>query len=346
MIITVLNGARWIDTCFKSILCQTAGSDKTLQIEVCVFDDASTDDTRELLQGWKTTLETSGMWMKIVGGNSEQPKGVGYGRNYAIKYATGSYLCFQDIDDEMLPDRISKQYQMAKNNQDAIIGSKFIRTPPNSTCRFTRWANELDPGKLDIQIYTTNGPTVIMPTWFCHRKVFDRVGAFCEDGKGTPEDLIFFYKHLDFGGRILRVDEVLLNYAYHENATTFSISKEIIWKIRLERLIEKILRTDPWKHGFTIWNAGKQGRRFFRDLPDDCKSFVRAFCDVDENKINTNYEYFDEVKRKVLYTVPIIHFKTAEKPIVVCMKLDLTNGVFEENLKSMNLIEGLDYVIF
>lgn len=137
-------------------------------------------------------------------------------------------------------------------------------------------------------------------SWISHNLILSnliffetcRVGAFCEDGKGTPEDLIFFYKHLDFGGRILRVDEVLLNYAYHENATTFSISKEIIWKIRLERLIEKILRTDPWKHGFTIWNAGKQGRRFFRDLPDDCKSFVRAFCDVDEsNMLFFDYQY-------------------------------------------------------
>lgn len=38
---------------------------------------------------------------------------------------------------------------------------------------------------------------------------------FSENGRGTPEDLIFFYHHLDVGGKILRVDEDLLMYRYH-----------------------------------------------------------------------------------------------------------------------------------
>lgn len=106
-----------------------------------------------------------------------------------------------------------------------IIGSQFIR-PDDSTKRFTEWANVLPKDKLQVQIYTTNGPTIIMPTWFCHRKVFHRIpGGFDEGGRGVPEDLIFFYKHLDLGGQIERVDEVLLFYNYHKAATTFSIQE-------------------------------------------------------------------------------------------------------------------------
>lgn len=55
-----------------------------------------------------------------------------------------------------------------------IIGSRFTRDPPDSTLRYTKWANELDESKLTLQVYTSHGPTVIMPTWFCHRAVFDR----------------------------------------------------------------------------------------------------------------------------------------------------------------------------
>lgn len=33
------------------------------------------------------------------------------------------------------------------------------------------------------QAYTAFGPTLIQPTWFCSRRLYDRVGAFCEDGK-------------------------------------------------------------------------------------------------------------------------------------------------------------------
>lgn len=55
-----------------------------------------------------------------------------------------------------------------------------------------------------------------MPTWFCSRKVFDRIeNGFSEKGKGTPEDLIFFYNHLDLSGIVRRVNEDLLMYRYH-----------------------------------------------------------------------------------------------------------------------------------
>lgn len=50
-------------------------------------------------------------------------------------------------------------------------------------------------------------------------------GGFSEEGQGTPEDLIFFYSHLDNNGKILRTDEVILDYYYHPAATTFSIKQ-------------------------------------------------------------------------------------------------------------------------
>lgn len=165
-----------------------------------------------------------------------------------------------------------------------IVGSKFIRTPTNATCRYTTWANNLDNSKLTTQVFTSHGPTIIMPSWFCHRSVYERVGGFCEAGKGTPEDLIFFYKHLDLNGKVIRTDQVLLNYKYHLNATTFTVDKETIWQIRLHRLIETVLCKSPWNKTFSIWNAGKQGRKFYRYLPDFIKSRVIAFCDVDTSK--------------------------------------------------------------
>jgi hypothetical protein len=55
--------------------------------------------------------------------------------------------------------------------------------------------------------------------------MFYRVGGFDESGKGTPEDLIFFYRHLDLNGRVYRVDETLLTYRYHPLQTTFSVDE-------------------------------------------------------------------------------------------------------------------------
>ncbi|XP_037927928.1 UDP-GlcNAc:betaGal beta-1,3-N-acetylglucosaminyltransferase-like protein 1 [Teleopsis dalmanni] len=373
IIITILNGAKWIDNCFESILKQTAvqkqqqqqqqlqtqysirtahvtshnNQCENVQLEVCAFDDCSTDNTVEILKLWRQRFKNVNVPLVIIRNESEKSKGVGYGRNAAIANSTGTYLCFQDVDDIMLPNRILKQYALAKRHQDAIIGSKFMRIPTNSTCRFSKWANDLDPQKLTLQIYTSNGPTVIMPTWFCHRSVYNNISnGFCDDGHGIPEDLIFFYKHLDRGGSVLRVDQCLLKYRYHPEATTFSIAAKTILRIRLRHLIENILQKEPWSNGFTIWNAGKQGKTFFRDLPAVEKHKVISFCDVDKKKIQNMYKYFDQVTRKITHTIPVLHFTQAKPPLVICMKLDMTNGAFEANLRSLNLTEGTDYILF
>lgn len=40
--------------------------------------------------------------------------------------------------------------------------------------RFTNWANTLTAEQLTLQIYTSNGPTIIMPTWFFHKDVIKK----------------------------------------------------------------------------------------------------------------------------------------------------------------------------
>lgn len=202
----------------------------SVHLEIVIFIDGSDavplDRTEAILSGWRTKLERRSIPLRIVKTGAQ--RGVGYGRNRAIEASTGEFLCFQDIDDVMYADRLEEQLAMATslglNQRVTIVGSKFDRNS-NATQRFTDWANNLSSEKLSLQIYTSNGPTIIMPTWFCHRSVVDRVGGFSETGAGTPEDLIFFYRHLDMGGKVARVDKSLLLYFYHPSATTFSIDK-------------------------------------------------------------------------------------------------------------------------
>ncbi|GAB0095233.1 UDP-GlcNAc:betaGal beta-1,3-N-acetylglucosaminyltransferase-like protein 1 [Sergentomyia squamirostris] len=342
VIITVLNGEKWVNWCMETIMSQ---EDDTIR-EISVFDDSSTDSTVERLQKWSERFLKKSIKLIITRNTWGNPRGVGFGRNRAIEKSSGEYLCFLDIDDEMTPCRCSKQIQAAKLQQNAIIGGKFNRIPPDSTARFTKWANNLEKEKLKVQIYTSHGPTVIMPTWFFHRNVFLAVGGFCEEGKGCPEDLIFFLKHLQLGGEVCRVDDIVLNYRYHEEATTFTIRWETIWHIRLKHLIENVLCKPPWNEGFAIWNAGKQGKRLYRDLPEDFQKLVRCFYDVDAKKTRRTFQSYDPVMRKCGQEIPILDFREADPPIVICMKMDLTDGAFEDNIASLNLTEGVDYILF
>ncbi|KPP65426.1 hypothetical protein Z043_116163, partial [Scleropages formosus] len=174
-----------------------------------------------------------------------------------------------------------------------IIGCRVRREPEGSTERYTRWINSLSPEQLLTQVYTSHGPTVIMPTWLCSRDWFQRVGRFDEGGLGVPEDLLFFYESLRRGGGVHRVDDCLLVYRYHDQAATQSVLEETIWMLRVAFLQERVL--SQWE-AFTIWNAGKQGRRLYRSLSVANRRKVRAFCDVDENKIRKGFYTYEESK--------------------------------------------------
>ncbi|KAL3245875.1 hypothetical protein MRX96_058158 [Rhipicephalus microplus] len=307
VIIPVFNGEQWIDECLSSVAQQEF--DGTL--EVSIYDDSSTDGTAELLLEWKTKLESRGFLVRISSGDpGSKPRGVGFAKNAAVRQSKGWYLCFQDIDDVMHPSRVQEQFcEATKQLPNTIVGSQYHRLPEGSTERYTLWANTLDPRKLTVQ--------------------------------GTPEDLIFFYKHLDLGGNVARVEKDLLTYRYHPQQSTFTIAESTIWDLRLARLKQRVLAHWP---SFTIWNAGKAGSQVLQE-PRTLRT-VFAFCDVDQKKISKGVYIHEESEEVPRPRVPIIHFNDATPPLVICMKLDLTNGSFEANLSSLNLIEGVDYVHF
>ncbi|XP_057700408.1 queuosine-tRNA galactosyltransferase isoform X1 [Corythoichthys intestinalis] len=339
IIMPVYNASCWLDECLQAILDQ----DFTGSMELSVFDDASTDDSRKVVDAWKQRFEGKGISVVVSGHNSDQPRGVGHAKNKAIAQSSGKYLCFQDADDVMLPQRVRLQFEASVLHSSSLIGCRVRRDPEGSTERYTRWINTITQDQLLTQVYTSHGPTVIMPTWFCSRDWFLTVGCFNEEGKGVPEDLIFFYQSLRQGGLVTRVDHCLVVYRYHEKATTHSVKEETLWKLRVEFLQERVICT--WEN-FTIWNAGKQGRKLYRCLDATNQKKVRAFCDVDKNKINKGFYTYEDSKERPKPKIPILHYKDASPPFIICVKMDMTGGVLEENLNSLQLKEGVDFYHF
>ncbi|KAM3923910.1 queuosine-tRNA galactosyltransferase isoform 2-T2 [Leptodactylus fuscus] len=338
LIVPVYNAELWLDECLTSVFQQDFGG----VMELSIYNDSSTDGSLGIINHWKPKLEERGIRVILGGHNSERPRGVGYAKNQAIKQSAGRYLCFLDSDDVMMPQRVRLQYEAAQRFPKSIIGCRVTREPADATERYTRWINSVTPAQLLTQVFTSHGPTVIMPTWFCSREWFCYVGQFVEDGQGTPEDLLFFYDHLRSGGGVHRVDECLLQYRYHQQAATHSVTEETIWRNRVQFLEERVL--EHWT-SFTIWNAGKQGRRLYRSLTPKNRDKVVAFCDVDKNKISKGFYTFEESERPKP-RVPVLHFTEAKPPFIICVKLDLTGGGFEDNLRSLSLKEGEDYYHF
>lgn len=92
----------------------------------------------------------------------------------------------------------------------------------------------------------------------------------------------------------------------------------MIWNLRIERLQIVIL---PKWNKFTIWNAGKQGRKFYNSLTPSNQLKVEAMCDVDTSKVGKQYNPFNLSKRQEGRKIDIIHYSKARPPFVICVKL-------------------------
>ena len=87
--------------------------------------------------------------------------------------------------------------------------------------------------------------------------------------------------------------------------------------------------------------ARRDGRNLLNALGNGARAKATAFCDVDPKKIGTTYHNAGTGTR-----VPVVHFTQAEPPFVCCVALGRTEGAFERNLASLNLVEGRDYYHF
>ena len=130
VIIPVFNGEKWLEECLQSVADQSILKINYVKLSVSVYNDASADNSKQVLDCWRLKFENLSIDF-IVTDNCDAPGGVGFARNRAIdvvlaKNESIEYFCFLDCDDVMKPQRIEKQLEMCRLNQNAIIGSQVI----------------------------------------------------------------------------------------------------------------------------------------------------------------------------------------------------------------------------
>jgi glycosyltransferase involved in cell wall biosynthesis len=94
VVLTTFNRSALLPRSIASVLAQTHND-----FELIVVDDCSTDATQEAL------ARIDDPRMRVV--RHERNLGVSMARNTGVAAATGAFVCFQDDDDEWLPDRLA-----------------------------------------------------------------------------------------------------------------------------------------------------------------------------------------------------------------------------------------------
>eukprot|EP00730_Choanoeca_flexa_P019572 TRINITY_DN9567_c0_g1_i2.p1 TRINITY_DN9567_c0_g1~~TRINITY_DN9567_c0_g1_i2.p1 ORF type:complete len:424 (+),score=42.27 TRINITY_DN9567_c0_g1_i2:51-1322(+) len=414
VIIPVRNVAEYLFEALNSVIKQ-----KHRPIELSIYEDGSTDASLRIIQEFAERLGQGNVSLRlkcwqcfdaspdeICNCTSTRQEGhnvgIGTARNRAVAQSRGSFLCMLDSDDIMMPDRISRQLAASELMPNAIIGSQVTRLPATATDRYTAWINQTTQQQLITHRFKE--VTLITPTWFMPRRVFDKAGGFPPD---LAEDLLFLHQHLaafaaDHGHHgdrpwimstsqplrsqgekcatgeipekrskivpeiasdwpelaaldssaalsdisLFRIDQPLTIYRHREGSGSYRVSKELLRKIRVELFEQQVLSTLPWREGFTIWGAGKNGRQFYRTLSSENQARVRMFVDVDPKKVGTRYTDHGPTGRSFVRKIPIGSLSELQPPFVTCVSLDRTEGAFEDNLAATQAREGIDYFTF
>jgi len=106
VVIPTHNRAALVKAAIDSVLAQSR------QVrEIIVVDDASTDDTRNLLAGY-------GSRIRVLHGDG---KGAAEARNRGMRAAQGKWIAFLDDDDVWVADKIERQMALAEQAPDARL---------------------------------------------------------------------------------------------------------------------------------------------------------------------------------------------------------------------------------
>ena len=110
VLIPVYNTAKYLPACLDSVLSQSMP-----EFEVIAVNDASTDDSRQILARYAAKDSR----IRII--DHECNKGLLAARITGIKAASGKYIQFLDSDDELLPEILRELFDTAEKNQADIV---------------------------------------------------------------------------------------------------------------------------------------------------------------------------------------------------------------------------------
>jgi glycosyltransferase involved in cell wall biosynthesis len=161
VLLAVHNGGRYLGAAIDSVLGQTVED-----LELIVIDDASTDETPDL-------LATAGDERLVVLRNDQQD-GLATSLNRGLEVATGRYVARLDDDDIAAPERLERQLARIRAEPDvAIVGSAVVDLDADGGRGRT---HRLPTGGAALRWHALFSSPFFHPTVLVDRETLDRHG--------------------------------------------------------------------------------------------------------------------------------------------------------------------------
>lgn len=167
VIIPTYNRAHLLKRSIYSVLSQSYTN-----LELLVVDDASTDNTQDIVS------QIDDKRLRYI--RCKSNKGGAAARNIGIKEAQGELLAFQDSDDEWLWGKIEKQVEAFHSSGDnvGVVYTGFLRWENKIATYIPNSNIETKEGNIIKQIF--HGNFVSTQTLMVKREFFQKAGVFDE----------------------------------------------------------------------------------------------------------------------------------------------------------------------
>ncbi|WP_196814176.1 glycosyltransferase family 2 protein [Butyrivibrio sp. LC3010] len=113
IVVPIYNGEKYIDNCVKNLLKQSYSN-----FEIILVDDGSVDNTAERCD-YYSKYDTR---IKSI---HQKNSGVCAARNFGTDAATGDYLLYIDVDDDIVPNLVEDNVKLAIENDADVVFYSF-----------------------------------------------------------------------------------------------------------------------------------------------------------------------------------------------------------------------------
>lgn len=225
VVVPVYNHELFVQQQIESIVQQTYGYD---HIQLIVFDDFSTDNSKVLLE------DLANQYQYAFVANAEN-KGLCYNLNRALELTLGDYVCFTASDDVWALDKLEKQVAyMEKHKRAGVCSGNVIRIDAqgkalNQTKQLLAPARVYEFKDVFLRDFPFSATCAMI-----RKEVFDEVGGY--DEKLKIEDYYMWLKIAFAGFELHFMEEILGYYRIHENNT---INKVMLIFIEVQKILKQ-----------------------------------------------------------------------------------------------------------
>lgn len=197
VILPTHNRASVLGRAIRSVLEQTMAD-----LELIVVDDASTDATQAVVNGFDDP--------RLIYLRRTQRQGAAAARNAGVLASSADLLAFQDSDDEWSIDKLRLQLQALRTTTPAadLICGGYIIIPRTGRPSYQRPHPRMQRG--DWQADNIYDFSFITPTWLLRKASFEALQGFDEQLPNLEDWEFVFRLFKQPGSRIIALDEPLV----------------------------------------------------------------------------------------------------------------------------------------